>query len=289
MTETSYAAIPAGWYPDPRGSRQRRWWDGTSWTHALESPPEPVASATPGYANLPGPQVHRQPSPDAPTVHRALGPEARVHDLPTRRQLRESGALVAAGRQPSEPSVPSPVYAMGPVRASEPRVSSQQQLFPIEQRTVPAVETAIPAYQPFGMTPKITTGTIQVPTSVNTLSVWLLTALPAAVIAIAAAIVLSAPDFSTPFTHGALVFVFAIVGVGLAVNDRRQLTLRSHQATAPPAWVLLTPLAYLVARAATTKRQAGRGWAPAIVLVLLTAAAVALAYAAGVSVESFVG
>ena len=31
MTNTD-AHVPAGWYPDPSGAQQLRWWDGTQWT-----------------------------------------------------------------------------------------------------------------------------------------------------------------------------------------------------------------------------------------------------------------
>lgn len=32
------ASTPAGWYPDPAGGPNRRWWDGTAWTENLETP-----------------------------------------------------------------------------------------------------------------------------------------------------------------------------------------------------------------------------------------------------------
>ena len=391
MTETSYAAIPAGWYPDPRGTKQRRWWDGTSWTHALEAPPEPVVPAAPAYANLPGPgtpgysnlpgpafaaQAQRTPSPSAPTVARALDaePSAPQHPLPTRRQLREAAALRETERLTADE--PSPVYAMGPAVSSTHQPQAQQ---PAEQLTdhpvdaaesravstvaamtlagapvsathtfvpgapvsarpaapvaaaplatapvtpasvaaapvatapvaaapatpapialAPVAPTATgpsqasllngPAYQPFGMSPKITTGTIEAPTSVNTLAVWLITVQPAVALGAAVLLIRFAPDFYTPFTLGALAFVFAIAGVALAFTDRRQLTLRSHQSTASPAWILLTPLGYLIARAVNTTRQAGRGVAPAVAFVLLTATAAALVYFSGLPFQTF--
>ena len=338
MTGTSHAptrtAIPAGWYPDPRGSAQRRWWDGTAWTHALEAPPEPVTPVyanlpgpgTPAYANLPGP-ARRTPSPSAPTVRRALDPEAHTapaeQPLPSRRQLREAAAALEAQRQLREPAAPSPVYAMGPavsqsftpaaatpvaapVSAPVPApvalpVVSAPVASPVSAPVAPPiaaspVESSIanpvlssgPAYQPFGLAPKITTGVVEAPTSVNTPSVWIITALPAVALAIAAALIAFAPDFYTPFTQGALAFVLAVGAVALAVHDRRQLVLRSHQATASPAWILLTPLAYLVARASNTKKQAGRGWAPALVFVLFVAGATTLVYFSGLPIETFV-
>ncbi|MET1043641.1 MAG: DUF2510 domain-containing protein, partial [Microbacteriaceae bacterium] len=446
MTGTSYAAIPAGWYPDPRGSKQRRWWDGTSWTHALEALPEPVATvepvsvapvaspepvsvalesaepatvepvavepvavepvapvspATPAYAGLPGPgspaytglvgaasavAAQRTPSPSAPMVARALGAEAPSvaagapqQPLPTRRQLREAAALREAELLTAdtvEVTEPSPAYAMGPTVSSTHQAQAHTPQ-PVEQLTDPPVEpnesraastvapmtladppvsathtfvpaapvaqtlpvapevSAVaapvaaapvaavhvpaapvaaaplaaapvpaapvaalpdfaalletspvgaadasqspfamgPAYQPFGMTPKITSGTMTAPTSANTAAVWLITVLPTIALGAAAVLLLFAPDFYTPFTLGALAFVFAIAGVALAFTDRRQLTVRSHQSTASPAWILLTPLGYLIARAVNTMRQAGRGVAPAIVFVLLSATA----------------
>ncbi|WP_082544716.1 MULTISPECIES: DUF2510 domain-containing protein [unclassified Rhodococcus (in: high G+C Gram-positive bacteria)] len=31
-------SIGAGWYPDPAGEAQHRWWDGTQWTSDTRSP-----------------------------------------------------------------------------------------------------------------------------------------------------------------------------------------------------------------------------------------------------------
>lgn len=32
MGVTATTRLPAGWYPDPDGGGQRRWWDGQEWT-----------------------------------------------------------------------------------------------------------------------------------------------------------------------------------------------------------------------------------------------------------------
>ncbi len=45
MTDPAVSSTPAGWYPDPAGSAQRRWWDGTKWTDSLETPYSPAAAA----------------------------------------------------------------------------------------------------------------------------------------------------------------------------------------------------------------------------------------------------
>jgi hypothetical protein len=36
---------PAGWYADPAGSPQLRWWDGSGWTDHLQAPAQPAPAA----------------------------------------------------------------------------------------------------------------------------------------------------------------------------------------------------------------------------------------------------
>ena len=300
MTETPQSRIPAGWYPDPRGLPQRRWWDGSSWTHALESPPAPPAAgpAVPAYANMPGPSVRRVPSPNAPMVHHAINAEPSAHEaFPTRRQLRDAAAVLELAPAASTAAAVSLAGAFAAADPFTPAASSAGQVAPAVAAyastapsllpvRAPDAAVAAPAtipddieYRPFGMTPRITTGTVEAPTHVNTGSVWLLAVLPTILLGAITALALLAAEFYTPFILGGLIFVSAIGSLALAVGDRRRLVQRDHRSTASPAWTLLTPLAYLVARAVRTRQQAGRGWAPAGVFVVLNlggAAAVVL-------------
>lgn len=91
---------PAGWYPDPSDARQRRWWDGLSWSNQTspvpsapgaqprallhaESPTPPTQTsippyATPQYALVPtgsGPSAQATTTPASPaSVYRPLVP-----------------------------------------------------------------------------------------------------------------------------------------------------------------------------------------------------------------------
>ena len=46
--------VPAGWYPDPAGSPQQRWWDGSNWSETMQATPtaNPYAPTTRPYAPM---------------------------------------------------------------------------------------------------------------------------------------------------------------------------------------------------------------------------------------------
>lgn len=66
MSSTN-AHVPAGWYPDPSGAQQLRWWDGTQWTAHLA----PMAGAAQAGAGQQGgaPSQPSQPSQPAQAAH----------------------------------------------------------------------------------------------------------------------------------------------------------------------------------------------------------------------------
>lgn len=42
--------VPAGWYPDPVGAPELRWWDGRSWTEHTTEPGTPVPVPLPDHS-----------------------------------------------------------------------------------------------------------------------------------------------------------------------------------------------------------------------------------------------
>ncbi|MDM4762614.1 DUF2510 domain-containing protein [Galbitalea sp. SE-J8] len=106
--------VAPGWYPDPLGLPQQRWWNGSGWTEQVNAPQPPGAPTTVAYAE-PEPDVivinvvNRSASaaaPSTPQPHRGahvadprLEIEAPSAPAPT------GGAHVAAPRLEIEPPI----------------------------------------------------------------------------------------------------------------------------------------------------------------------------------------
>lgn len=74
MDDNSFYGAPAGWYPDPLGLPQLRWWDSTAWTHQTAEARAPMVMQETTYA---------WPEDDLDTQ------DQTEQDLLTRRERRE--------------------------------------------------------------------------------------------------------------------------------------------------------------------------------------------------------
>lgn len=81
---TDDVRVPAGWYPDPLGLPQLRWWDNHKWTEHVSDARPPARSAGPQLAYL-----DDEPEP-------MTGRTDVLADLPSRRELRERERLAHA-------------------------------------------------------------------------------------------------------------------------------------------------------------------------------------------------
>lgn len=224
MADVSVAEIPAGWYPDPMGLPQRRWWDSSSWTQHV----------TPEHHDAP---LSRQAgrSTDFVSHHAAYASQEIANSVGTLTQTRPTDRVEQPRSGTAAVDVPQMAHAYIPM----------------------AVNTPVQFRQPEG------------PRASSTASVWMIAVMPAVQLAVVLALILVLEDFGH-FMQAAVAFVFFLWTAVLASHDKRRLLTLGHREAATPWWLLLTPLAYLIARTRCVRKQGGHGSSPMWVYILLS-------------------
>lgn len=302
----SYVEVPAGWYPDPLGLPQLRWWDSQAWTEhtaerrtfdesatAASAVPEPVASipAPPGFADLPSRRETRERERLATGAVAVIEPEESVESdddwnarpllTMTLRELEPPTSAVAA---PTE--TPDTDAAPGPRRASSHANSSPEtpllsalaeELEPGPSSAVaapvapaPVARTAAPAPgPPSAAAPELRPAAAadgEASGAAFTGPMWVIALMP--VLQLVTSILLIVGGLG----HNLALLVVVWVGpvflvIGLAAVDVLLLRLRGVERPAPAAWALIGSVGYLVARAVRLPGSGGRGIVPVAVTV----------------------
>lgn len=242
MAESSVAQIPAGWYPDPLGLPQRRWWDSSAWTQHV----------APVHQPTPHPEFDDHGFQPRTQRHESLGSESRGTTYGASSASR-SGDTLTATRPAAYPQASS----AGSVAIAE-RPITDHAYIPM------AVNTPVQFRKPDG------------PKSSSTVAVWLIALMPVIQLAAVLGVIFGLSDFGS-FMQLAVGFVFFLWNAVLASNDKRRLLSSGHREAATPWWLLLTPLAYLIARTVCVSKQGGRGSAPLWVYIVLGTAPFAAA------------
>jgi hypothetical protein len=105
------------------------------------------------------------------------------------------------------------------------------------------------------------------PTHWSTPGVWAMSFTPWFSTAIAFALGVLVAVGARWYVLLAAVLLIPLLWIAFAVRDRRRLLELGYDKRASWAWVLLSPLAYLIARGVRVHRSSGRGWAPLWVLL----------------------
>jgi len=257
MSTSTPSRVPAGWYHDPAGSGHPRWWDGAAWTdHLLEqdSPPGPdLVARTPRTATV-----------VSSTAAKTAGIfDKDVAGASTTTPSRTTVAATTPG------TTTAPITTVGPAkpRVSATTTTGDSALSPLTPAALEAVMARI----------EEANGTAQAlgaPRSrqevVNTLPAWTLAAMPA-LFSTAMVALFIALDLHMPFVRIGVAVLFAIWVILLAIRDAHELRRAGHEHTASPAWILLSPLAYLIARASHVRARTASGYGPVAVWAGLVA------------------
>jgi hypothetical protein len=76
VTDPTPGLPPAGWYTDPGGLPQQRWWDGLTWTENVQPEPHPIAVPVTELEHAASAQ--QAPVPEIPHAITPVGPDPVV-------------------------------------------------------------------------------------------------------------------------------------------------------------------------------------------------------------------
>jgi hypothetical protein len=282
MSNESSVTVPAGWYPDPAGSFQQRWWNGTAWTNDFAQYRPSLVHApatTAGHGAhavseaVAAQQAAHHGAHQASPVRESESPAAAAYAAQT--AASQSAATQTLTREPSEPAGPArvdplptftlPAADQAPMTTVAQPNAASAVLVPVRAPATPSPFDSFggntgfgTGYQPLERRPEVRAGVRQKASRAHSLSAWLLAVLP--ILFFAGAIVLAfvAVEYYTVIALAVVAATLLVTSFALAAHDSRVLTLDGHFETASPAWVFLTPVAYLIVRTASVARETGR-------------------------------
>lgn len=264
MDENEFG-VPAGWYPDPLGLPQLRWWDNRAWTEHTSEARAPIViqpgSARTTYADEELPSRREQRERERREQQAAVDVEPLTEHEEDREELSAQPLLAMTLRE-LEPPASDTVEddTPGPVAAG----SHANTSIPGRRSTFQEEHVGLPKLRGERTKTKRT----------YTAAVWMIALIP--VLQIAASVVLVSVlglGHNLPLLLVVWVSPYFIV-LGFAAYDRLFLSTHGHDKPASALWAFLTAPGYLLARGTRTTKETGKGFAP---LALWSGATLALA------------
>ncbi|HWR85260.1 MAG TPA: DUF2510 domain-containing protein [Rhodoglobus sp.] len=268
--------VPAGWYPDPLGLPQLRWWDSQAWTEHTSEARAPIVI---------------QPGTAGTSTGAAGGPRVQYADdeeFPSRREQREREreraqtqfaepepepeyepemALDTEADQLDEELSAQPLLAMT-LRELEPPVGSTAEEAASPRRAATHANAAPAASMLSALAEELEEAPEREikQRGTYTAAVWMIAALPLVQTLISVGLLTGGLGHNFPLFVIVAAFPYVLT-LGLAAYDRLELRIRGFEHPASALWALLTHPAYLIARAIATFKENGKGFAPLIVFV----------------------
>lgn len=254
--------VPAGWYPDPLGLPQLRWWDAQAWTEHTSEARAPIVlqpASRVSYADEELPsrrdmrERERREATETGAIDLTAG-ELRGHDL------IESELGTDTDAEQGELSA-QPLLAMT-LRELEPPLEDTLDQETPGPRRASSHANAAPAASALSAlaeeeAPQRAIKTMQTYTG----AVWVIALMPVFQLLVLMVLILTGLGSNLPLV---LTIVFApyLLVLGFAAYDKLLLQVWGHERPARARWALLAEPGYLVARALRTVRETGRGFAP---------------------------
>jgi len=250
--------VPAGWYPDPLGLPQLRWWDANAWTEHTSDARAPIVvqpATRLAFADEELPsrreQRDRERREDSPQ-YEAFSQFDRPTDLEVeyetdpdivREELSAQPLLAMTLKELEPPLADTEDQATsGPLRASQHTNSSSRasNLTELDGKAPP--ERAPKRQKTF------------------TSAAWAIALMPLFQLALSLIVVVGL-GLGANLPLLIVVWVVPYLAVlGFAEYDKLVLQTRAHSNPASTWWALLTSPFYLVMRSARTYKETGKGW-----------------------------
>jgi len=249
--------VPAGWYPDPLGLPQLRWWDAQAWTEHTSEARAPIVIQRTAYEDSELPsrreQRERERREHGDVLQAELDTETSGADFVN--DELSAQPLLAMTLRELEPPVGDTLddFTPGPKRAS-----AHTNAAPAAS-TLSALAEDLPPARAIKTMPTYTGAS------------WLIALMPAFQL-LGFVLTVAFLGHNLPLML-AIVFAPYLVVVGFAFYDRLLLQVWGHSRPASAFWSFLLEPAYLIARAVSTIRETGKGFAP---IALLGSSLVAL-------------
>jgi Protein of unknown function (DUF2510) len=270
--------VPAGWYPDPLGLPQMRWWDNHGWTEHTTEARAPIVIQE---AKL------------------AWADDDAIEDLPTRRERRERerGSAEDGGSGTGVPTAESLLQLEPPSWDELPADEPAPNILPVPEfvAVAPAVAEPVAPIRPIAEAQPARTEYAQTPAaaiaepaavhtpgtasatgsspSTNTLGGWVIALLPLLQLLGTLLVVAAAGSGGTNVEVILAILILPyFISIPFAISDQRALKKHGYDNPASWGWVFLSGPIYLIARAIRIVVRGGNGFAPILVwgaLVLL--------------------
>jgi hypothetical protein len=298
--------VPAGWYPDPLGLPQLRWWDNHAWTEHVSDARQPMvaqenatatATALP-YADPADDLDAAEDAADEATVQlsrRARRERERLADAPDDGQPRGAAAfgdpalaLEAPERDQVAFGEPSPAVRLAATGLADDapsgiaydlgsrfddllgEPSSPRSAFAhASSSTAAFVPESVPQPDAAPLRSR-SAHRAESDIRLGTPAVWIMTLLPLYMLMVGLVLLLAGG--STDQSIVAVTGMFGITwvaGLVLAILDHVLLRRQGLQEPASWAWAIPGVLVYLVARLMRTVRETGTGFGPLLTFLVL--------------------